>query len=345
MFLCPSEDLKYSEDQLGSLVDNLRGATIFLAGSTGFIGKCLIETLVWLNRSKNLNLKIHSVSRDPEKFFALYPHFKNYFEFHLLKGDIRDQRISFEGRTIDMLIHAATDVVSEAFPEDLFDSCARGTENLLDFARRNCCKKFLLLSSGAIYGKLPKNLDSFPESLRGGVDLSSPKSAYALGKQVSEWVVQLNSQKMDVMIARCFAFVGPYLSIDGHFAIGNFIRDVIVNKDIEINGDGTPLRTYLYTSDLCVWLLKILLCGESGDVFNVGGNEVISIAELAALVNSIGDSKVNIRLHQTSKNQSADVYIPNIDKIFSKLGLCPSIDLKLAIKKTLNWNQINGNFH
>ena len=98
MFLCPPEDLQYSEDQLGSLVDNLRDATVFLAGSTGFIGKCLVETLVWLSRSKDLNLKIHSVSRDPEKFFSVYPHFRNYFEFHLLKGDIRDQKMSFEGR-------------------------------------------------------------------------------------------------------------------------------------------------------------------------------------------------------------------------------------------------------
>lgn len=345
MFLCPPDDLQYSEDQLGSLVDNLRGTTIFLAGSTGFIGKCLIETLVWLSRSKDLNLKIHSVSRDPEKFFSVYPHFKNYYEFHLLEGDIRDQKMSFEGRAIDIMIHAATDVIAEARPKDLFDSCARGTENLLDFARQKFCKKFLLLSSGAIYGKLPKDLDSFPESLRGGIDLSSSKSAYALGKQVSEWVTQQNSQEMDVMIARCFAFVGPYLPINSHFAIGNFIRDVIANRDIEINGDGTPLRTYLYTSDLCVWLLKILLSGKSGDVFNVGGNEVVSIAELAALINEMNDSRVNIHIHQTSKNQLVDAYIPNIDKISTKLGLNPGVNLKMAIQKTLNWNKVYGNFH
>ena len=345
MFLCPPEDLQYSEDQLGSLVDNLRDATVFLAGSTGFIGKCLVETLVWLSRSKDLNLKIHSVSRDPEKFFSVYPHFRNYFEFHLLKGDIRDQKMSFEGRAIDIMIHAAADVVAETRPEDLFDSCARGTENLLDFARQQSCKKFLLLSSGAVYGKLPKDLDCFPESFRGGIDLSSSKSAYALGKQVSEWVTQQNAQQMDVSIARCFAFVGPYLPIDGHFAIGNFIRDVLANRDIEINGDGTPLRTYLYTSDLCVWLLKILLSGESGDVFNVGGNEVVSIAELAALVNEMNDSKVNVRIHDTSKNKLVDVYIPNIDKISFKLGLYPGVNLKMAIQKTLHWNQVHGNFH
>jgi dTDP-glucose 4,6-dehydratase len=345
MFLCPSEDLQYAEDQLGSLVDNLRGVTIFLAGSTGFIGKSLIESLVWLNRSKNLNLEIHSVSRNPEKFFALYPHFKDYLEFHLLKGDIRDQRMSFEGRTIDMMIHAAADVIAETRPEDLFDSCVRGTENLIEFAIQQSCKKFLLLSSGAIYGKLPKDMDSFPESFQGGIDLSSPKSAYALGKQASEWITQQKTEQMDVMIARCFAFVGPYLPIDSHFAIGNFMRDVMANRDIEINGDGTPLRTYLYTSDLCVWLLKILLSGQSGDVFNVGGNEVISIAKLADLVNRMNTSKVNIHIHQTSKDKLTDAYIPNIDKISTKLGLYPGVNLKMAVQKTLNWNQAYGNFH
>jgi dTDP-glucose 4,6-dehydratase len=123
------------------------------------------------------------------------------------------------------------------------------------------------------------------------------------------------------------------------------MRDVIANRDIEINGDGTPLRTYLYKSDLCVWLLKILLSGQSGDVFNVGGNEVISIAKLADLVNRMNNSKVNIHIHQTSKDKLADAYIPNIDKITTKLGLYPGVNLKMAVQKTLNWNQVYGNFH
>ena len=164
MFLCPTEDLEYIESNIGLSVEKLRNKIFFLTGATGFIGKNLIESLVWLNRSKKLNLIIYSVSRDPEFFFKTYPHFKDYCEFHLEAGDIRDKDIPFNGEHVDYLIHAATDVVGMKGGEELFSVCVNGTSNILKFAKKNRCTNFLLLSSGAIYGKQPKNLASFEES-------------------------------------------------------------------------------------------------------------------------------------------------------------------------------------
>ena len=345
MFLCPIEDLLYVERRLEPIFENLKGLTIFISGSTGFIGKCLVETLVWLNRSKKLNLNIHSISRSPESFFAKYPHFRAYEEFHLLKGDIRDRNIPFKGSLINVLIHAATDVVDIGSPLDLYDSCAAGTSNILSFAKLHSCEKFLLLSSGAVYGKFKDEFNGFSESYVGGIDLRASKSAYGLGKQASEWIVQQSSGDMNVTIARCFAFVGPYLPINSHFAIGNFINDVLKNKSIEIKGDGTPLRTYLYTSDLCLWLIKILLEGKTGEVFNVGASEVISIANLAALVKDLSHSDCEIIIGQKEGNCPFDAYIPNIQYIADRFGFYPNIDLRQSIQKTLNWNKLHETFY
>ena len=343
MFLCPVEDLKHVELELGALVEKFQNKVIFLTGATGFIGKSLVEALVWLNRSKKLNLSIHSISRSPEDFYSQYPHFKDYSEFHLLGGDIRNIDMPFSGSHVDFVIHAATDVVGKADPSELFSACIDGTFNVLSFAKQFCCKNFLLLSSGAVYGQQPQNLDRLPESYVGGVNLSPPNSAYALGKQGAEWLTQQAGKDINVKIARCFAFVGPYLPLDQHFAIGNFLRDALVGQGIEIQGDGSALRTYLYTSDLSIWLLKILLVGQAGGVWNVGGSEVVSIGDLAKRVVREINQDLHINIHQLPAG-NPHRYVPDISKVDNELALSPTVTLEQAINKTAQWNRENGKY-
>ncbi len=338
MYLCPSEDLNLIADTLRSDVAKLRNKKIFLTGATGFIGKNLLESILWIGEKYNFNVEIFSISRNPEIFFNQFPHFKNHKQFKLFKGDICEDFNLLPIDKIDITIHAATDVVNQNSPIDVLNVCVQGTLNVLNFSKRMGCKNFLLLSSGAVYGESIENIKSFHESHLGGVDLVSPKSAYALGKQLSEWLTyQFGNDSMLVKVARCFAFVGPYLPTDKHFAIGNFIKSAISNKDIEIKGDGKPLRTYLYTSDLCIWLLKILLSGPSKSIYNVGGNEVLSIRELANNIKKELNPKIQINVHQLSSGNN-NFYIPNVDKISNQLGLNPTVSIRDAIIKTANWN-------
>jgi dTDP-glucose 4,6-dehydratase len=134
--------------------------------------------------------------------------------------------------------------------------------------------------------------------------------------------------------------VGPYLPLDAHFAIGNFIRDAINRQPVIIQGDGAAIRSYLYLSDVVSRLWLLLFHGES-KAYNVGSPFPISILDLAHFVVKVlkSDSHIKIKRHHITQAHS-DHYVPNVSLLEKKLRIKSYIPLNQAILKTANWNLI-----
>jgi dTDP-glucose 4,6-dehydratase len=159
-------------------------------------------------------------------------------------------------------------------------------------------------------------------------------NVYSVAKRAAEHLCTLYAREhgIEIVIARCFAFVGEDLPLGVHFAIGNFIRDALWGDEIVVKGDGTPLRSYLDQRDLAKWLTVLLFEGKAGEAYNVGSDHAISIADLAHLVRDLVSPGKRIRiLGQPVNDAERDRYIPDISKIHHQLGLWPSISLEQSI--------------
>lgn len=337
----PVEDLDRVVDAVGPNWERLRGERLLLTGGTGFIGKWLLATFLHANRRLGLSAHVVALSRRPEAFLEEYPELRGADDITWISGDVRDLAADAAG-DCGFAIHAATDVVATSTPADILDTCVTGTRRVLDaMTPGSAARRLLLLSSGAVYGRTPPEVSAVAEDWPGAPDPLVPASVYGEGKRVSELLGAMAAAArpgLEVSIARCFAFVGPHLPLDKHFAIGNFIGAAMRGEDICIQGDGTPLRSYLYAADLAHWLWAMLFDAPSGRAYNVGGAEGLSIGELAQRVNRVLGGTGQVRIAQTPRPGTVpQAYVPSVNRIAVELGLVPAVGLDEAILRTARW--------
>jgi nucleoside-diphosphate-sugar epimerase len=319
--------------------DDLREARLFVTGGTGFVGCWLLESFAWANERLQLGASMTVLTRSPEAFRAKAPHLAANRAIELLAGDVRS--FAFPEDRFTHAIHGATQAsaaLSREQPLPMLDTIVDGTRRTLDCAFATGVRRFLLISSGAVYGTQPPEIARFSEDLPGGPDATDPRSVYAEGKRLAELTTVLYARRFGLRcpIARCFAFVGPYLPLDAHFAIGNFIGDALHGKPIAMHGDGTPCRSYLYAADLAIWLWTILLRGESCRPYNVGSEFGLNIAQLAARV----AATLGVRAPSPAapSPHMPERYIPDTTRAQRELGLRQHIGLDDAIRRTASWH-------
>jgi dTDP-glucose 4,6-dehydratase len=317
--------------------DLLRGQRVFITGGTGFVGCWLLEALLWAEQELSLGVELTVLTRNASAFRTKAPHLCGHAAVTLVEGQVSD--LSALHGPYDSIVHAATDVVHpDQSAAEVYQQIVEGAKQTLALAERCGARRYLLTSSGAVYGRQDPLVSHRPDDDPGqpGED-----DAYGRGKRAAEACMFEHAARhgLTVTSARIFALLGPYLPLDAQFAVGNFIADALAGCPIAVRGDGTACRSYLYCADLAVWLLTILARGAGGQSYNVGSEHAVSIGELAGHVAAQMPGAIPVHIAQRAKPDSLPQrYVPDTGKARTALGLAEFTDLQTALEKTIAWS-------
>jgi dTDP-glucose 4,6-dehydratase len=338
-------DLDEILERSGDDLRALRGMNLFITGGTGFVGSWFLETIVWANLRLNLDIAATVLTRDAAAFQLLRPHLACAPDVTMLVGDVRSLPATHS--KFDAVVHAATPAsaaLNNNEPLVMLDTIVDGGRKVLEFAAASGSIPVLFTSSGAVYGVQPSSMERIPETYNGAPDPLDPGRAYHEGKRIGELQCALFARGSGIApkIARMFAFVGPYLPLDRHFAIGNFIGDALGGVPIKVRGDGSTIRSYQYASEMIVWLLAILLRGEVLRAYNVGSEEWYDMRAIAETVNTVADARFPIEVARVrNPNEGVDRYVPDTSRARAELAVDNRIRLDEAIRRTVNYHVSN----
>jgi dTDP-glucose 4,6-dehydratase len=315
-----------------------------MTGGTGFMGAWVAEAVAHLNDTHRFGIRLSLMSRSAYAFRARVPELADRPDIQLLDKDVQSL-VDFP-EDVNRVIHAAGTPDSRNHATDPLrtaETIIQGTASVLEACRRlQGLQSVLVVSSASVYGSQPMDQERIREDGFHPLNPSTLSGVYAEAKRASEMYATIyrNQHRLPVVIARPFAFIGPYQALDRPWAVNNFLRDALSNSPVRVLGDGETVRSYMYGADLAAWILSLLAGGERGRAYNVGSEEAIRLCDLAGLILEItgGGGSVILRAGPPGSAHCSRL-VPDVTLARQTLGLAARFSLREALARTVEWNR------
>lgn len=341
------EDIEKIAATLRPHMPLIEGKVFLITGGSGFLGKYLVGTLLYLNK--------HTRGK-PAKIIVVDNYITSSKKGKVLKNkNIRyiDRDVTKSVRInthIDYIVHAAgiaSPIYYKKYPLETIDVAIKGTRNMLDLAKEKRVKSFLFFSSSEIYGDpAPSDLPT-KETYWGNVSSTGPRSLYDESKRLGETLcmVYYNYFQVPIKIVRPFNVFGPGMGSKDYRVVPNFIRSILKKQPLPVHGAGKQTRTFCYISDAVAGFLLSLLIGGPGEVYNVGSNQKeVSMNKLAKVFQTISSEKVTIKnIPYPADYPLGEPYrrCPDVSKIKRELKYHPKVGLEKGLLRTMTWCKEN----
>ena len=311
-----------------------------VTGAAGFIGfhisKALLERGDAVTGYDNLN-EYYDVSLKHKRLDLL----KEHSRFNFVKGALEDVKLVSEtiGLGFDAIIHLAAQAgvrYSLLHPETYIFSNLVGTFNILESAKANKISHLLFASSSSVYGANEK----MPFSVEDKTD--SPITLYAATKKSNELMAYSYSNLFGLPTTglRFFTVYGPFGRPD--MALFKFTKNIMEDKPIEIYNNGDIYRDFTYIDDIVKGVVELLEKSSALStkppfaVYNIGNNSPVKLLDFVSCIEDVLGKKAEIIYKPM---QLGDVYktYADIDKLIADTGFKPTTELKVGIRKFVEW--------
>jgi dTDP-glucose 4,6-dehydratase len=310
---------------------------ILVTGGCGFIGSNFVRHLLrQTDDDQVVNLDALTYAGNPANLADL----GGDPRYSFVQGDICNRTFveSVMASGIDAVVHmAAESHVDRSILEA--SACVRtnvlGTQVLLEASRKAQVQRFVHVSTDEVYGSLG------PEGRFTEESPLAPNSPYAASKAATDLLVRAYVQTygMPAIITRASNNYGPYQFPEK--AIPLFLTNALEGRELPVYGDGQHVREWLFVEDHCEGLLRVLRGGRVGEVYNIGGGQECTNAELARLiVHAAGAPETLIRLVKDRPGHDRR-YALSSDKMAAELGWKPTASLVDGITRTVAWYRVH----
>jgi dTDP-glucose 4,6-dehydratase len=331
--------------------------TILVTGGAGFIGSNFVIDWLAHNDEPVVNLDKLTYAGNLQNLTSL----EGDSRHHFVRGDIGDgalvARLLAEHKVRAVLNFAAESHVDRSIegPGAFIQTNIVGTFNLLEAVRAywngldeqaKADFRFLHVSTDEVYGTLESDAPAFTEQHR-----YEPNSPYSATKAASDHLVRAyhHTYGLPVLTTNCSNNYGPY-----HFPeklIPLVIHNALAGKPLPIYGDGQQIRDWLYVTDHCSAIRRVLEDGRLAETYNVGGwNEKANIdvvRTLCAILDELqpradGASYATQMTFVKDRPGHDRRYAIDAGKLERELGWRPAETFDTGIRKTVEWYLANG---
>lgn len=328
----------------------LEGATILVAGGSGFLSSYILDALAYANDHLwGDPCRLICVDNLSTGVSARVAHLEARPDFEFIHHDIVSP-LAIDV-PVDYIVHAAglpSPPVYRKYPLQTIDVNVMGTRNLLELSREKAVKSFLYLSSSEIYGDPTHDATPTPEEYRGNVSCTGPRACYDESKRLAETLCMIYHHDfgVPVKIVRPFNVYGPRLRLDDGRVIADFISHALSGGPITLYSDGKATRSFCYISDAVAAMLLLLVSDYDGEAFNVGNDEEVTIGLVADEVNALFGGKPGLQL---GKSMEADYLTdnpirrcPSLTKLKHAIPWEPQVRLHEGLLRTVQWYMKDG---
>ncbi len=313
---------------------------VLITGGAGFIGSHLAEHLLKQDHHVTIIDDLSTGSIQNIEHLKTNPKFKTIVESSLHKPTIEPLV-----KESDLVYHLAASVGVKLIvqePVRTIENNIAGTEIILGLANK-WRKPILITSTSEVYGKNSKSPFKENDDMVFG-PTTHARWSYACSKAIDEFlaIAYHRRTKLKVSLVRLFNTVGPRQTSRYGMVLPTFVKQALTGKEITVYGDGTQSRTFTYVTDVVQALSKLVNHPSSyGEVFNIGGNEEITILDLAKMVKEKTQSNseiVFVPYEEAYEPGFEDMpqRMPDISKIKKAIGYEPTVGLHEIVDRVID---------